>query len=191
MFVTAEVRWFYEGPPPDAVAAWFQGLGPPVDEQDPRTDYYLRPTDEALNVKLREGQAEAKRRDGTVGALVSLADGQAGMVEHWRKWSFPLASEALGSPPADAYWMRAYRLAEDAIDEDTETSSEAARRCECELSELTIKDQTWWSLCLEASGDEPEDSLRRTATHIFGPTAPSLHADASMGYPAWLLRVTR
>ena len=72
-YATIETRWFYAGRLPAAVLAWFEALGPAPDEQPARTDHYLQPTDAGLNVKLREGQLEAKRREAPGTPPVFLA----------------------------------------------------------------------------------------------------------------------
>ena len=62
MIATAEVRWFYRGPLPAAVRAWFEARGSRMAYQAPRRDRYLGLPGDALNVKLREGRIEIKLR---------------------------------------------------------------------------------------------------------------------------------
>lgn len=190
---TAEVRWFFEGSLPAAVARWFGALGPAPQQELPRTDQYLLPTGPALNVKLREGHAEAKRRDGD-GRAVRLHDGAEGVLEHWRKWSFPLAEAA--AVPDDACWlavhkmrwMRRYRLAEDrTLREVIGTGAAPERMCEVEVSRIEVVGRAFWSLCFEASGPDAAATLLRAAAQVFGEVLPlPLPAEASMGYPAFL-----
>ncbi|MDX1545680.1 MAG: hypothetical protein R3247_01760 [Rhodothermales bacterium] len=193
---TAEIRWFFDGAVPEAAADWFGALGPPPEPEAPRTDHYLLPTGPALNVKLREGHAEAKRRDGD-GRTVRLHGGAEGVLEHWRKWSFPLAEAA--TVPDDACWlavpksrrMRRYRLdADGTLQEITGTDAAPERVCEVEVSRIGVAGRSFWSLCFEASGPDPAATLRRAATHVFAQAPPlRLPADASMGYPAFLAKV--
>ena len=178
---TAEVRWFVRGRIPAAVRAWFDGLGPEAVWAE-RTDRYLTPGSDGLGVKLREGAVEAKRRTGTGGRLAS--DGAEVEVERWAKWSFALADG--GAAPRDG-WVevrkrRAQRHAE-----------AGGGACALELSEVEVAGQTWWSVCLEASG--PDAAARRAALDdgrrrwLAAEAAPVLPAEAAAGYPAWLRRI--
>lgn len=175
---THEVRWFWKGPIPDAMQAWFDGLGPSV-EAESRTDRYLAPTSDALGVKLREGYVEAKRREDKVGQLA--AGRVEATVEAWAKWSFDLAD----TPVPEGGWVavakrrrQRHRQAEGAV-------------CALELATLEVEGETWGSVCLEAHG--PDADARRTAleeaarTWLGHDDAPALAADDAMGYPAWLL----
>ena len=177
---TAEARWFRRGPTPDAVAAWFDALGPPV-EPASRTDRYLRPTDAALGVKLREGRVEAKRRDGTAGPLTA---GRAeATVETWTKWSFAL-SEA---PEVGEAWVE---VAKTRRQREHEAGDGA---CRLELSEVEVGGEAWWSVCLEADGPSAEARQRALATAavrwLGRADAPALSADDARSYPAWLREV--
>ena len=194
---TAEVRWFLPGPVPPDVRAWFDDLGPLVEAASPRTDCYVQPTGPGLNVKVREGRLEVKRRDAP-GAVREWAAGVAGVVEHWRKWSFAL-DEAVRAMHS-AYWqavrkqrrLRAYRPDGAGGVAEVSDDAESEAGCEVELSEIQVDGQTWWSVCFEAFG--PEDQLDRllldTARHVFAQSMPPtvLVSDHSMGYPAWLLQ---
>ena len=173
---TAEIRWFHVGRAPAAVAAWFDALGPPV-EPASRTDRYLRPTDAALGVKLREGRVEAKRRDGTAGPLA------AATIETWTKWSFAL-SEA---PEVGEMWVevaKVRRQREHAVGDAS---------CRLELSEVGVGGEVWWSVCLEADGPSVEarrHALASAAARWLGRAdAPALAAADARGYPAWLMEV--
>ena len=177
---TAEVRWFHAGRAPAAVAAWFDALGPPV-EAASRTDRYLRPTDDALGVKLREGRVEAKRRDGTAGPL---AAGRAeATVETWTKWSFAL-SEA---PVVGETWVEVAKTRR----QREHAAGDAS--CRLELSEVEVGGAAWWSVCLEADGPNAEArqrALAEAAARWLGRAdAPALAAADARGYPAWLMEV--
>ncbi len=166
---SAEVRWFGRGEIPDEVEAWFGKFGPEPDTEA-RTDRYLTPTSDALGVKLREGQVEAKRRERALGPL-AVGDARA-QAEMWVKWSFELAEavEGLGDEWVSVAKARRQRHADDGA---------------LELSRLEIDGEVWWSVCLEASGPSPESTLADAARRWLA-TAPPLPASDARGYPAWL-----
>ncbi len=86
---TAEVRWFFEGQPPNPLVDWFESLG--VEPQE-RADLYLCPLDtDVLGVKLRSGgdhlELKLRERDQQTS---KFPGGAVGNVEQWRKWSFEM-----------------------------------------------------------------------------------------------------
>ncbi len=180
-FRTAEARWFFRGPAPDAARAWFDALGDPV-EPESRTDRYLAPTDDGLGVKLREGRAEAKRREGAAGRL---AVGRAeAAIEAWAKWSFPLAGGV--AMPGEG-WVEVVKTRRQ------RGFAGGGGACRLELSEVAVGAATWWSVCLEADG--PTAQVRRSALLVGarrwlgGEAAPALPTSEARGYPAWLREI--
>ncbi|PAP75644.1 hypothetical protein [Rubrivirga marina] len=177
---TTEARWFLRGETPAEVAAWFDALGPPV-EGSSRTDRYLAPTSDALGVKLREGQIEAKRLDGPAGTLD--AGRASAPLETWTKWSFALAEDSV---PEDG-WVEVRKTRRQREHEA------GGGTCRLELSEVTVDGDVWWSVCLEAEGPSAGARQRALATAaarwLGRPDAPALPAEAAMGYPAWLRAV--
>ena len=179
---SAEVRWFGRGEIPDAIESWFAGLTSaspdgPDPETETRTDRYLAPTSDALGVKLREGQVEAKRRDAVLAPLAAVVDGLAesvgeAEVELWTKWSFPLAEavDEIGDAWVAVAKARRQRHADE---------------CALELSRLEVEGEAWWSVCLEASGPDPNAALAGAARRWLA-TAPPLPESQALGYPAWL-----
>ena len=213
MFPTVEVRWFYEGPIPPEVLAWFQRGGQGPEEPSCRVDYYLRLADwDSLGIKLREGRLEVKQRCRQYG-MVRLHERVAGRVEHWRKWSFALdrADGGLASlaVPASAWIevrkerrLRTYRLGGDDADIDPDRLRSAAsevvavragslpdRGCDWELTAVRAGDEAWWSVCFEAFGGGPalRETLLVVARHVLDDGAPcGFDAGHSFGYPGWL-----
>lgn len=197
MFPTAEVRWFFEGPVPDAARVWFRAVAgePPLEA---RTDRYVRPASpDSLGVKWREGKLEVKRRVGVVGEERFHAR-VAGRVERWRKWSFELASEAgLARPAGD--WVEVakrrqvrYFAAEPGGVRWLESGERSAQACGLELGEVRIGDAVWWSVCFEAFGPDEgalADRLQRVASHAVAEAEPpALGAAHALSYPAWLVQ---
>ena len=206
MFPSMEVRWFYQGTVPAEVAEWFQSGTGRAEAQAPRVDYYLDLQEmDGLGIKLREGKVEVKRRQRQYG-IRCFCEQAAGLVEHWRKWSFELSmgegalSDSLR--PASS-WMavrkerqlRKYRVEEDDHLVPVPAEAYPERGCSVELSSLCVEGQDWWSLCFEAFGDE--SSLRQTLLLVVeevlaceGVPFP-LDANASYGYPRWLVALRR
>lgn len=201
MFPSMEVRWFYQGTVPAEVAEWFHSGSSQPEEQPPRVDYYLcLPEMDGLGIKLREGRLEVKRRQHQHGIL-RLCDQAAGVVEHWRKWSFQLLAgdgELANSLKPVSSWLgvekgrllRKHRVAEDDRLVPVPVEEYPERGCSVELSTLRVEGQDWWSLCFEAFGNE--SSLRDTLLLVVEQVLTCerlpcpLDAAASYGYPRWL-----
>ncbi len=192
---TLEARWFCEGPVPEATRAWFERLDPELESE--REDVYLLPAGAALNVKLRGGNVEVKRREAD-GRRVRFHERVAAQVEPWVKWSFLLAEpggEREAGVASNRLWVRVEKRRYQRIFETEEQArllgAEAAHRAEVrlELTEIRLEGQDWWSLCLEAIGDEGVlyDALDGMARHLFAQgEAPRLEAERSRGYAQWL-----
>lgn len=196
MYSTAEVRWFRTGPITPSVEDWFGQHAPPPQPEPARVDRYLQPSGgDGLNVKLRAGRMEIKRRVSTAGQI-RFTQQAAGLVERWRKWSF-----AIGDTPAlDRYagpttpdWVdvRKARLLKTYSFRAGELilGGSAADGCEMELTRVEARGRTWWTLALEAFGEEATllDNLVTAAKHVFAAPCPiHLQERDSRGYAGWL-----
>jgi len=201
MYPTAEIRWFFQGPIPLEVEAWFQQGAGSVEREPPRTDRYLRlPGSDDLNVKLREGHLEIKLRVGQVNTL-RLHEHVSGVVERWHKWSFELAEPAgarTETMSAAGSWiavrkerrLRTYQVKRGGRVVALTSSEPPAEGCELELSTIDAAGQTWWTLAFEAFGDESAlpDNLVLVAKQVLSvrDEPPPFPTDASQGYAAWL-----
>ncbi len=194
MYPTAEVRWFLEGPLPDAVEQWFHAVAGAA-EWESRTDHYVRPaTADGLGVKARTGNLEVKRLAEVVGDE-ALHGQVVGRVERWRKWSFPLGEAARLHNGAGDWVAVAKRrqkgtfAVEGARVERVPREEQAGQGCSLEIAEVGAEGEQWWSLSFEAFGPEAElvDVLRRAAAHVLAQAEPPpLEAADSMSYPRWL-----
>jgi hypothetical protein len=163
-------------------------------------DRYLRiVTGDAVGIKLRQGRIEVKQRQRQFG-VIRFHQGVAGLVEHWRKWSFPLA-ETDGTlsnliHPA-ASWigvqksrqLRSYRLTDDQQVVAVSTRAALVQGCDLELTQVGVGERAWWSLALEAFGEESTlyENLLAVAQQVLTHDArPPLAAENSFGYPRWL-----
>ncbi len=201
MLPTAEVRWFYQGVSPAEVLAWFQRGERQPERQPRRVDYYLHLVeDDSLGIKLREGRIEVKVRLQQQG-IVRFHERVAGLVEHWRKWSFQLAQAddtLTGLLTPASSWIavkkerQLYTVQLTAHKRIVTLSAEdnPAEGCNLELTSIEVGGKQWWSLGFEAFGDELTigENLRLVAETILtddsGP--PALGAEHSYGYPKWL-----
>mgnify|MGYP006286280249 CR=1 FL=1 len=200
MYPTAEMRWFLPGAIPEQVQAWFRS-GPGHIEREPyRTDRYLLPESAGMNVKLRQGRIEVKRRFGEAGQM-RISERTTGVLEHWHKWSFELAEAgslaAEGSRSLGASWisvrkerqLRRYRVrgGEDPVALLPPASAGAG--CELEITKVEAAGQLWWTLAFEAFGDESslQANLLLVARHVLmADDSPRLRAGDSRSYASWL-----
>ena len=200
MYPTLEVRWFMRGSIPTEVREWFARGDPAPIHEPPRVDQYLRlQRSNALGIKLREGRIEIKQRLHQYGNI-RFHRRVTGAIEHWRKWSMPLATtgEGLAEILVPKWsWiavrkerlLRGYRC--DASGRVIATpGGYADRGCHMELATVQASDRVWWTLAFEAYGAEP--SLRSSLTSTMGYAlerdgAPTtLEARDSYGYARWL-----
>ena len=207
MFSTEEVRWFFAGSIPQAVADWFTVQVCTAVPQPPRVDYYLRLADnDSLGIKLRQGRIEIKQRTAP-GTAVHLGENAAGHAEAWRKWSFALAdadANLAGLVDDTAHWLgvgkqRRWCLFDVGVNGRIIPAPPGTildQGCACELTEvrLTHSTQTWWSLGFEAfgtAGNQRERLLQVAQQFLQSPHAPILPAEQSYSYPKWLQGVVR
>jgi len=199
MYATAEVRWFYHGPLPAAVRAWFEARGSRMAYHAPRRDRYLGLPGDSLGIKLREGRVEIKQRQRQ-GEFLRLHPQVTGVLEYWQKWSFALADPAAAPPgisATDSFWLAVdkhrglarYRVAGNEPPMAVAPDVYPVQGCEVELVELYANGQAWWSLCFEAFGQGralPEALLATARQFLGGAEPPHLDAGDSYGYPRWL-----
>jgi hypothetical protein len=189
-----EVRWFGDGSPPDDVRAWFTDLGS-VDAGS-RTDRYLAPPSPSFNLKLRGDGAsvEVKRR---LGAPVSrtFADGVAGRVEQWYKWSFPLEGRSgLEERDPTGHWVpvektRLLHALDGAAGPLADRPEDLTAHVE--LTEVTAPEAHVWTVGAEVAGPVAalEPAFDALSTELFGGAFPVTFTEGrSFGYAAWLAR---
>lgn len=199
-FPTLEVRWFCPGAIPEQVQEWFTRGDPAPAHEPSRVDHYLRlQRSHGLGIKLRQGSIEIKHRLHQYGNI-NFHRHVTGVIEHWRKWSLPLAAtgESLdGLLVPRSSWvavrkermLRSYRCdVGEQIAATTELYTE--RGCHLELTNVQVGDRIWWTLAFEAYGAESSlrDSLASTMQYILKREGAPYRLDArdSFGYARWL-----
>jgi hypothetical protein len=199
-FPTLEARWFYPGTVPEQVREWFTRSDPAPSRQPARVDYYLRlQSSHALGIKLRQGSIEIKHRSHQYGSA-TFHRHVTGVIEHWRKWSLPLAATGEGLDELlvpRSSWVAVskermlrsygYNLAGQIV---ATAELYAERGCHLELTNVQVGDSVWWTLAFEAYGDESSlrSVLAPTIVYILereGAPCP-LDGRDSFGYARWL-----
>ncbi len=192
---TLEVRWLLPGQLDAAVARWFGRF--PAETESREDSYLVNPDLCGLSVKVRAGRSfEMKIYHGTAGML-DVPGRAHGRIQSWQKWSFPVGPLGQDSD-APSGWTRIrkrrrlsrFRLASEGIAEGVPRRADEPG-CTVELTEVRVRDETWWSLAFEAAG--PADlllgALQGTAALIF---AQALPGGAELGpgdcrsYAEWL-----
>jgi len=193
---TLEVRWFSPGAPPASVVDWITGLG--AEEESARTDLYLVSTDPAMNVKLRDGMIQTKRRLAEP-APIAFRDDVRGLKERWVKWSFAtrnrpdlLANDSTGlwHPVHKERLQREVPPDEQAaLLEGVQAASAANAVLECTF--VQSGGTKAWTVCMEAEGEPGAlaSTLATMGRSLFAQRRPpALESSASFGYAQWLAR---
>lgn len=198
LYPSAEIRWFFSGPPERGLVAWFNQSYTSVGVGE-RTDHYLLGVGDALNIKLREGRLEVKQRQWVRAGFQVNVRAQ-GQMEGWNKWSFGLTGEeeAVGLAKRHAdQWLAVHKhrrlrtfIAERAEITETAPGSHPAAGCNAELTVVTAGDRRWHSLGFEAFGAGDRPGLLHSVSEFLlnGDLPLTLPAEASSGYPAWIER---
>lgn len=204
MTTTAEVRWFFDGPLPDAVWLWFKqhALHPGQLRFSTLKDYYLVFQQSACaSVKLREGRLEVKSyvEDSWVEA------DYPGSYQVWEKWSQYLGMGFTeGKVEGDWLEMRKTRSLRTfayvaGVLKEMMADNADGEGCQVELVELEAKGRSFYSLSFEATGepDERRRLLIETVNHVLLTVPEELKTSKklffstrnSCSYPEWLLQV--
>lgn len=193
---TLELRWFFELPCPPAVRDAFEALG--AVETTQQRDLYLPADDPALNLKLRNGQVQIKRRLAGPFAL-AVGPEAAGCAEHWGKWSLSTTADppSVADNDSTGLWCPVHKTrhqwsmspstqADQLSGHGLPTAPSAALNAE--LTTVAAGDARAWTLCLEAEGPVPalSDTLRTAAPLLFRRLPLALSTEDSYGYARWL-----
>ena len=200
---TAELRWFFTGNLPPQVREWFCGTTQ-CREETPRTDDYLvlRGSND-VGVKIRDGRTLEIKARTRAPEPFSLASGATvGRQDSWTKWKHEdsevagrLAALANGSADwmtvTKKRWLRKFRIGLAGGVEETDPDAAVADGCRAELTELSVRNASCWTLAFDSFG--PGDSvaeLGQVARHFLKvlPHGLALTERDSMAYPEWLNR---
>jgi hypothetical protein len=190
-----EVRWILPGQLEASMAEWFDRFPAAAEFQD--DVYLLDPRLPGISVKIRSGGAfEVKTYRSSLGIL-DTAGRAHGHMESWQKWSFPVAPlSKAGEGPAGWTLVRKKRrishfLAADGRIRAVLAGGGEEPSCAVELTEVRLRDESWWTLGFEATGPTSllQSRLEATAALVFAcdlPEGIELGTENSMSYVAWL-----
>ncbi|MEA5599290.1 hypothetical protein [Rivularia sp. UHCC 0363] len=199
MLTTYEVRWFYSGNIPESIESWFKHcLLSPTKLPEKREDVYLyAPNCDYLGIKLRQGALEIKWRypKSNVMNFGSVVEGN---VEKWSKWRLDSTGEAfqltqIGDNPvwvrvAKVRFSQLYQVVANTV-QPVSSDPNVDNGCSLELTNIEVNGNKWWSIALEAFGEDSnlKDNLQVTANFVFRNYDNfSLQAKSSYGYPSLL-----
>lgn len=198
MLTTLELRWFVRGIPVNKVKHWFNEdcPGELLGSPEEREDLYLYvPECDYLNIKLRQGRLEVKWRKAELG-IVCLGDCWQGKAETWLKW--------ICDDPDQQSMMPAHVTGEKAwVGVKKVRSQRHYQGMTYELTQLSVKNEVWWSIALEMVVPERHRSDSCKAAQVqprfqeivsqVSQTyrGPRLECDRSFAYPTWLARLTQ
>jgi hypothetical protein len=192
---TLEVRWILPGQLEASMAEWFDRFPAVAEFQEDA--YLLDPRLAGISVKIRSGRTfEVKTYRSSLGIL-DTAGRARGHMESWQKWSFPIASlSKVGEGPAGWTLVRKKRrisqfLAADGRIRAVLPGGGEEPRCAVELTEVRLRDESWWTLGFEATGPTGllQSHLEATAALVFVcdlPEGIELGTESSMPYVEWL-----
>ena len=193
--VTLEVRWILPGQLEASMAEWFDRFPAVAEFQD--DSYLLDPRLAGISVKIRSGRTfEVKIYRSSLGIL-DTAGRARGHLESWQKWSFPVTPlSKVGGGPAGWTLVRKKRRISQFLVADGRIQAVLAGggeepRCAVELTEVRLRDESWWTLGFEATGPTSllQSHLEATATLVFAcdlPEGIELGTESSMPYVEWL-----
>lgn len=191
---TLEVRWVRAGNLDGQIREWFARF--PTADESREDDYLIGPDVGELSVKIRAGGAlEVKVYRGLLGVL-DVPDRAHGLMEYWQKWSFPMGSTQYADESSS--WLPVHKLRRmtyfsaqaGRLSADAQPPASGAG-CAVELTELTMRGKSWWTLGFEANG--PTETLQTlvesTAAQVFAKaigTQREFALDDSGSYSSWL-----
>jgi hypothetical protein len=194
---TLEVRWIRAGALTRPVVEWF---GPFSGQIESREDVYLLTPEIPGAVYKIRGAAQLDLKIWQRSSGVLDVPGRAcGALGSWKKWSFPLpSSDALHAESQG--WVavrkvrriRRFALPLDASLEHGGSAGDAAS-CAVELTAVTVGNEHWWTLCLEAQGNHLDapmaiDAAARSVFREPLPDGSELESADAMPYLQWLHR---
>jgi hypothetical protein len=193
---TLEVRWVHPGEVTLAMIDWF---GPFVSELESREDVYFTARQfPGLSMKIRGGAfLDIKVASWSKGVL-HVPDHVRGLLQAWRKWSFPLAlTPEMRIESPDWVSVRKNRriarfsFVDGQLNADASAAAGQGTTCSAEVTEVMKGGTSWWTLCFEAVGDPDtlQAAIEAAAALVFRDPVPdelTLGVVDSMSYPDWL-----
>lgn len=191
---TLETRWFISSSLPDNVYQWFCNHcpGKMFNQAETRTDYYLLTKNNYLmSLKLRQQKLELKSHQNKLKTISLITEKPQnnpwqGNIERWIKWTGekPLSSslqQEIITPSSCSPWLAVAK----------KRWQKRYQEVEIEMSQVTVKNQIWWSFALEM-----EESSERSVQQFYQVLEETyqttngliFYQDQSYAYPSFLQR---
>ncbi len=200
MYISGEIRWFFEGRLPADVRDWFESPGRGIREPRRSDDYLLLPGCTTAGVKLREGRLEIKALTRPP-VPASYANRVSGLKDGWIKWSrkaddarllrdILIGEEDTWISVSKERHLRLFSLETGDPEELPPRSRILSKGCQVELGSIELDgNRHAWSFSFEAFGhaDEVLQHLD-PVVELFAADPPpvALRQEQSMSYPVWL-----
>ena len=193
---TTELRWMAEGPLPTDVEAWFT-RGGTTGVVERRCDTYRIDGQCDRGVKLRFRETLELKVLQSVGELVVLADGLAGRLQMWRRWS---PAEGVVDFGEEVPWLDVCKIVtkrrfsvegDEIMPSDIERATSGAG-CDVEVAAITVGDLAAWTFAFAAFGptvNREQSIVLAFRTLVADGSRPKRLAAAfgpSSSYPEWL-----
>lgn len=156
IFMTAEVRWFFEGSIPTHVQHWFEKLAA-EDPPKERTDHYLvYPNTTTCGIKFREETLEVKAFVKKLNGI-TLVPSLKGNIELWEKVSLDnvnfsdtgVEHEINYRAVKKKRWRCLWQWSFDNLYRASPDKTVMAG-CQFELTSIHIQERSFWSLSFES-----------------------------------------
>lgn len=201
MLTTYEVRWFNSGDIPENIESWFKHncLVSPTKLPEKREDVYLyTPKCNYLGIKLRQGGLEVKWRCPET-EIMQSGSSIKGNVEKWKKWRcYDSTGESFSVQQMtdNPVWVKVEKVrysqlytVVSKLPKAVSTDIDIDNGCSLELTSVEINETKWWSIALEAFGENfnLKDNLLATGDLIFRDyESLLLQTENSFSYPSLL-----
>jgi hypothetical protein len=202
MFVSAEIRWFWQDDCPANLRRWFDETPPAAGGGELRIDQYLLLTDQSEISIKRRGENPDVEIKGLVARIRNERGSFAPHFQLWCKWRVPASALGLTDKMIvrKIRWLRTYDGSGAAIVEvplqfNERPLSAAAlpqHGCNVEITKILLDGdpRQWWTLGFEAFGDLDSTlfNLRRTVEFLVSRSFPLPSCGEFLSYPSWLAR---
>jgi hypothetical protein len=200
MFVSAEIRWFYQNECPARLRRWFHETNPAPGGGKLRIDEYLSQTNQSeISIKIR-GQNSGVEIKGLVAICPNEGVPFAPSFELWCKWHLQESALEMSKKIIirKVRWLRTYDMSGAAIaeiplqaDEQPLNGEPLPRQgCNVEITNIHVAESSsqWWTLSFEAFGglDSAPRNLRKAAQFLILHSFPLPISGEFMNYPSWL-----
>ena len=202
MFVSAEIRWFWQDDCPVDLRRWFDETPPTPGGGELRIDQYPLLTGQSEISIKRRGENPDVEIKGLVARLRSERGSFAPHVELWCKWRVEASALEIAETMTvrKVRWLRTYdgsgaALVEIPLQLNEKPLSGATlpkNGCNVEITKVLLDGDSrqWWTLGFEAFGDldSAPVNLQRTVEFLVSRSFPLMTSGEFLSYPSWLAR---